>query len=339
MREKIRLSDAIEDYTAHLRARGAAPRTVKCHRAPLNRALELWGNIYVQSITPNHIDILFSQSEWGPSTRNLYLSVLRGGFFRWCVRQGYLPRYYDPTDGWTNAKVERGQLLWIGVEEFNDLLEACDNARDRAVCALGLFTFCRGSEISHLRVADLDFDHHTISIYRTKTKEWDLLPMSIELEREMRRWLEAYEQEVGEPVQSDWFLVPARGPLPMSFDHELRKLQPTGEPAKLRPTKRLGKPYDCVKRPLARIGHNEKGNGAHTLRRSGARALFDRLRNDGYDGALRRTAAMLGHKQVSMTERYLGLQLEKQQRNELLAGQVMFPAMVGTGTIRRLEVV
>lgn len=338
MNKNLRLSDAIDGYLEHLRAKNRGIRTIKTHRQPLNRALELWGNIYVASIKPSHIDMLFADAPWGASTRNLYLGNLKGGFFPWLRRHGHIPRHFDPTDGWENVKVERKPALWIGVEEFTDLLEACDNARDRAVVALGLFTFCRGSEISHLRVQDLDFDNHLVHIYRIKTKEWDEMPMSLELQAEMLRWLHAYESEVGEPVQAHWYLVPARSALPMAYDFSVHKLQPTGEPARLKPTVPLGKPYDCVKRALARIGHTQKGTGAHTLRRSGARALFERLRADGYDNALRRTAAMLGHKNVSMTERYLGLELERRQRNELLAGQTMFPAMKASGVVRRLEV-
>lgn len=327
MSDKLRLSDAIDSYIDHITARGAARNTIKNHRQPLNKALELWGNIYVQSITPKHIDDLFSSTDWSGSTRNLYLSTLRGGFFAWCRRNRHVHRDFDPTDGWRNVRVEVRPKLWLGPEEFNDLLTACDNARDRAVVALGLFTFCRGSEISLLKVGSVDFDNHRLRVFRPKTQEWDDLPISLELERELRRWIAAYEQEVGQPLQQDWFLVPARSALPMLFDHTVGKLQPTGEPARLKPTVQLGKPYDCVKRPLHRIGYMDKGSGAHTLRRSGARALFDRLRSEGYDGALRRTSAMLGHKSVLMTERYLGLQLERLQRDELIAGVEMFPAM------------
>jgi integrase len=335
MVEKIRFSDAIDAYLTHMEARGAAANTVKNHRNPLNRALELWGNIYVVSITPKHIDDLFADAGWTGSTRNLYLSTLRGGFFAWCRRARHIPRDSDPTEGWRNVRVEVKPKLWIDVTEFNDLLEACDNARDRAVCAIGLFTFIRGSEISLLKVSSVDFDNSMLRVFRPKTQEWDDLPISTELERELRRWVAAYEREAG-PLQQEWLLVPARSTLPMTYDRALGKLQPTGEPARLKPLVPLGKPYECVKRPLARIGYSDKGSGAHTLRRSGARALFQRLREEGYDGALRRTSAMLGHKSVLMTERYLGLQLEKTQRNELLAGLPMFPGLAA-GTLEHLR--
>jgi len=337
MTEKIRLSDAIDKYCDHLRAKDRGWRTIKNHRQPLNRALEQWGNIYVASITPAHIDRLFEAAPWSASTRNLYLSTIRGGFIAWCRRNGHLPRDYDPTEGWRNARVPNTPKLWIGVEEFNDLLEACDNARDRVVCALGLFTFARGSEIAYLKVSDLDFADNTINLYRVKTKEWDLVPMSAELAVELNRWLNAYQQDMGQPLRGDWFLVPARSEVPMAFDRSVNKLQPTGEPQRLRPLAPLRKPYECVKRPLAAIGHADKGTGAHTLRRSGARAWFEVLRDAGYDSSLRKVSALLGHKSVTMTERYLGLDLEKRQRNELLGGKIMFPAMSASGVVRRLE--
>ena len=335
--EKIRLSDAIDKYCDHLKAKDRGFRTIKNHRQPLNRALEQWGNIYVQSITPKHIDQLFEGSGWGPSTRNLYLSTLRGGFISWCRRNQYLPRDYDPTEGWRNAKVPNTPKLWIEVEEFSDLLESCTNPRDRAVCALGLFTFARGSEISYLKVGDLDFDRNEVNLYRVKTKEWDVLPMSQELGHEATRWLHAYQQDTGTALQSDWFLIPARSKVPMAFDRTVNKLQPTGQPQRLRPLYPLRKPYEVVQRPLAAIGHSDKGAGAHTLRRSGARAWFEVLRDGGYDSALRKVQAMLGHRSVTMTERYLGLDLEKRQRNELLGGKVMFEGLYRMGKLARLE--
>lgn len=77
----------------------------------------------------------------------------------------------------------------------------------------------------------------------------------------------------------------------------------------------------------------------HVLRRSGARALFDRLRHEGYDGALRRVQAMLGHSSGTITETYLGLDVERVQRNEMLAGKPMFPDLPRAGTLHELKAV
>ena len=61
------------------------------------------------------------------------------------------------------------------------------------------------------------------------------------------------------------------------------------------------------------------------MRRSGARALFDQLVQDGYDGAIRTVQAMLHHTSVTTTEVYLGIHLDKKRRDEAIRGKVMFP--------------
>lgn len=82
--------------------------------------------------------------------------------------------------------------------------------------------------------------------------------------------------------------------------------------------------YRPAQRALEALGYPVLREGEHTLRRSGARAYADQLRSQGYDGALLRVASMLGHKDTKQTEHYIGWHLERQQRNEALAGKSMF---------------
>lgn len=92
-------------------------------------------------------------------------------------------------------------------------------------------------------------------------------------------------------------------------------------------TRPLTRPSRTVKRVLVRAGYYTLQEGGHTLRRSGARAYFDELVSAGYDGALRRVQSMLGHASSSMTEQYLGLDLDRQKRNFDLAGKPMFTSV------------
>lgn len=332
-----KLSEAIDEWLAHCKARGLERNTIRNHETPLRRALAQWGNIYVGNIRPEHVDRLFGSNDWAARTRNQYLQVYKM-FFAYCRKYNYLPKDYDPTDGWRPVKVPRKEMPRISIEDFPRLLEAAEDPRDRAVCALGLFTFVRSSEVSTLRIRDLDFDKNTVDIYRHKTKEADTLPMVSELKTEMVRYLNYYREQQGE-LNPDWYLVPAKAPLPMVFNPRIARLEPSGEPAPLRPTYRMTHPYRAAQRPLKAIGLTEKGIGGHVLRRSGARCLFDRLRHEGYDGALRRVQAMLGHTNAAITETYLGLGVERLQRNELLAGKPMFPDMQMPGTVTSLKAV
>lgn len=337
MRHK-HLSDAIDDYLAHLKAKGLEPRTIKTHAQPLRACLVQWGNIYMGSIRHDHIDRIFSHSDWQSSTRNLYLGSLRQ-FFTYARRQAWISKDYDPTEGWRPARVPKREHPRVAVEEFAALLAAATDPRDRAVVALGLFTFCRASEIQTLRIRDLDFKAQRVNIYRHKTKEADRLPMALELQNEMTLYLNFYSHQQG-GLNPDWFLVPAKGPLPMGHNPATRRLYPTGEPAKLRPERPMSHPYRATQRPLRALGYTGVGLGGHCLRRGGARALFDRLRSEGYDGALMRVSAMLGHSSTKITEHYLSLGIEREQRNELLAGKPMFPDMAATaGSIYHLNAV
>jgi integrase len=330
-------SEAMDEWLAHLKARGLEPGTIKAHRVPLRQALTFIGNIYVSNIKPEHIDKLFTHHGWAPRTRNLYLGQYRQ-FFAYCRRHNWMPKDYDPTETWRMLKVPNIEMPRIGIEDFPRLLEAATDPRDRAVCALGLYTFCRAGEIQSLRIRDIDFDRNVVSIYRHKTKEADELPLVSELAEEMVLWLNQYRAQQ-DRLEPDWFLVPSKGPLPMGWNYTLGRLAPTGEPARLRPMKHMSHPYRSSQRPLRAIGMEDKGVGGHVLRRSGARALFDRLRHEGYDGALKRVQSMLGHSNSIITERYLSLGVERLQRNEMLAGKPMFPDARKPGTLSELKVV
>lgn len=318
--QKKTILDVRDPYLAHLKARGLATSTVKMHNVLLNRWLDLVGNTSIHMIRPQHVERFFAGGGWSGKTQNLYLSVFRQ-FVAWNHRHGYLPKDVDPTEGWRNVRTEVKEQFWLPVDEFGALLDAADNARDRAVIALGLYTFLRGSEVASLRIQDVDFERNTINVYRWKTKQADTMPMCLELREELERWLREYKRLMVFALLPEWHLVPTR----LSIIDPVTGRYSTTIEAELKPEVRLFKPYECVKRALLELNYDPKGTGAHTLRRSGARALFDRLRSEGYDGALRRVSAMLGHKDTKTTEIYLGLSLERQQRNELLAGKPMFP--------------
>lgn len=331
MPNPIKLSDAIDGYLAHLQARGLATGSIKNNRQVVHRLLVELGNIQVQSIQPRHVDRFFAAGKWGPSTQNLYLGYVRQ-FFAWCRAHGFMHRDTDPTVGWRNIRVPKTERTRVPLHDFPLLLDAANHPRDRAVVALGLFTFMRGSEVQALRVGDLDLAGCTLHMYRDKTEEEDTLPVSEELRVEMVRWLNWYRQDQGY-LDPHWFLVPAKEKDEWGSDGAGGFTKISGV-ASVKPTQRMTHPYRAVQRTLTLYGIEEKGTGGHTLRRSGARALFDTLREQGYDGALMRVSSMLGHHDTRVTEKYIGLGLERMQRNEQFAGKRMFPTLTETGKLR-----
>lgn len=312
----IQLSEAIREYDRHLSARRLAKNTCETRLRPVRAGLNLWGDLQLRSIHARHIDVLFSHYQWGPSTTNLYLGGLRL-FFEWARAHKHVSPDTDPTLGWRNLRVPRQDKLRIPPQRFGELLDAADHPINRAVIALGLFTFMRGSEIATLRVADvegLNGDTPLLKIWRHKTKEEDVLPVCRELQVELQRYLGWYAGAVGIP-QSNWLLIPRR-----QYDGLQQRDRYLVD-------KKYTHPYRLAQKALAKLGYPTKGEGGHSLRRAGARALADELRGQGYDGALMRVASMLGHRDVRTTQHYIGWGLEREQRNEAFSGKTMFPSL------------
>lgn len=209
----------------------------------------------------------------------------------------------------------------IPLAQFPALLDAARSPRDRMFIALGLYTMGRKTELTGIQIKHVDLDSEEIELYIAKTNAYDRMPMSKELRRELTRWLPIYEAECG-PLQADWYLTPAAqgGKRPVG-----------GYP--LRPWKEMVSAEDVVKAALTDIGVSGYRTGCHVLRRSAARAMFDELVSLGYDGALRIVSAYLHHASVTMSERYLGLDLDRANRDNFTKGELMFPSLEAENVI------
>ena len=69
---------------------------------------------------------------------------------------------------------------------FGELLDAAEerDPRDRALCALLLYTLGRDSEVTDLRIRDLDLTGGWLKVRIHKTGAEDTLPVSAELDAE-----------------------------------------------------------------------------------------------------------------------------------------------------------
>ena len=318
---KIVLSDAIDQFIQHSKAQGLAANTLKNRRVCLHHALTCWGNIQVRAIEPRHVDLMFSLKDWNASTRNNYLAQLRI-FFKWCRNHKILGRDDDPTATWSKQREQRSEQLRVPQEQFGELLNATGTPLDRIIVSLGLFLFVRGSEITSMKVSDDRGEE--MRVIRHKTKKIDYLPICSELRVELDRWKKEYARLIGQPPHPDHYLVPRRMPPGVAGEFENIQSFHANVLAGVYPDRPFLTPYHAVKRTLKAIGFEVKGTGVHTLRRSGARAMFDNLREEGTDGALLRVQSMLSHSDPKVTTRYIGLELEREQLKGMFAGKPMF---------------
>lgn len=316
------LAPLYEAYRRDVEAR--RPNTLRADAGALNKLVEAVGDIQPRNITRRHTEDYVRLV--GSQSAALYNSRMTSArqFERWLHRERLIDRTTVLFDypARSQARPDRHR---VPVERFGELLDAAGrrHPRDRALVSVGLYLFLRASEIRHLRLSDVDLEAGELHVYIQKTDDYDIMPISAELDIELRRYLAFYEAQQG-PLNPDWYLTPARAS--HAFRNENGWFIKEDRPTNLHPECFLTKnAAGVVQLALRDIGFQTKGEGVHTLRRSGARAYFDSLVSQGYDGALKRVSAMLHHASVTMTERYLGIREDRHSRNVALKGKPMFP--------------
>jgi integrase len=177
----------------------------------------------------------------------------------------------------------------------------------------------RAGDLCALRVGDVDLETGFLHVSIKKTQTEDRMPITAELDREIRRWLAHYARvmlAVGEPLSADWRVVPP------AHWQALNVHYPTGPGRVVYKTHdRYVHPEQIVHRALDRLGYSTLGEGFHTLRRSAARHVFNIAVAESDANAIRVAQALLGHRNQSTTEIYLGITHERVARDRLLRGR------------------
>lgn len=341
-RTAIRLEDACQQYLRRIEAEGKAAKTIKSTRYALETMCDQLGNPWLHLITDEQID----RYCYGPkglkagkrgkpiqaSSFNRYLADLKT-FFAFAQLMNWVD--VSPVRA-IKAQREQKQTrkLFLSASELMAVLDACQSPVERIACALGMNTGLRSNDIRHLTIGDVSLTGGFIQTELRKTRSVDDKEITADLQVELIRWLDEYARITGVAnrgeLPSHWYLMPVYKRLPPLAVKN-------GQPFKLYPESMYSVPWRLVQRPLERIGHDVKGEGFHTLRRSSARLFFEKLReSEGRDHALMIVRDYLGHASVTMTERYLGLTAERAIRTKELKGQPFISAMAHTEQ-RRVE--
>lgn len=319
------LEDALEDY---LRSRHhLSPNTLANDGSVLRRFIrDLGAGRQVGNVTPHQVERWFAITCVAANPKASSYNKVRqrvGGFVNYCSRHGWVKTdLLQDVGRRTVPQVERQRLT---PDQMLQLLDAVADPRERGLLACAMHTGMRASEITTIKMADVDLDRGEIYFYRSKTSSDDRLPITAGLDRELRRWIAHYVTELGAPIASAMLLFPARQP------PRLRGGNVPGEArimrlGDLQPFKPIAHPQRVVQKAMRAIGFDLTfQEGVHTLRRSSARAFFEHLTEHagepGYDSALRTTASFLGHKNTTTTELYLGLAGDRRKRDAILRGK------------------
>lgn len=324
------LSDAIDDYRRYRVSQQMGKGTLANDRFILKAFLANAGNIYAHNITDRHVTEFISHRAETRRASSLALdhSIL-STFFEWLRRSKRTGWDFDPMLGRRPPKPVTRERLRIPVSKFPHLLDVAEarSPRNRALVAVGLFALLRDSEMRSLRLRDVDLDSGYLLAQVHKTKQQDRLPISQALDAELRRWLTHYAERCG-TLEPDWFLLP-RLVRPVTKDEAGHWV---GDPElRMHPSKPLTVLAPVVGPILADAGFavrdddgRSAGEGAHTLRRSGARALHDALAAAGHPAPVRIVQSMLHHKTQAMTEHYIGVEPERRTRDELVRSSLRY---------------
>lgn len=326
------LSDALDEYLT-VRKRQVKARTLGNETQALKVFLAEIGNIQLKNLTANHIVNFFysgRDENLQPSSFNVMLQHVRL-FLAFCQRRKYLKR--DLMEDIRARKEIKRERMRLSPSQLLGLLEVAACERDRGFLAVAMNTGLRAGDICELRIGDVNLDAGKIRCQVSKSDVEDLKPISADLDKELRRWLLHYEatekDTYRQKLQPDWYLFPSHAVWNTPDDWPGGKRE--GE--RLFPERKMAVPHRAVKRALKELGLDGPGEGVHTIRRSVARAYFESLRAQGYDGALQATKEFLNHANAQITEQYLGLTHERQIRDETIAGKPFLSAMTEADNI------
>lgn len=312
-------SEAIVLYTAHRTSAGFANSTNSNAYRNLTRILETIGDIPVETIAGEPLDRFFSiemSRGLSPGTLNSVQYIL-ASFSRWLKRRGYITELQDLIGDRRAFPDPPKQRNYVAASDFPRLLTVAEQGptgqRDRALMAAALYLMVRASELTHIKVKDINLTHDEVEIFVKKTNERDTMPISLELHMELEEWLTYYRSVMGE-LDPEWVLFPRyRTVAYHQFEMDT--------------TASIGRPQLVVARCLKGIGWKDDWIGVHVLRRSSARARFEENIDAGYDAAMREIQSWLHHKSIATTEHYLGMTHDRERRNDRTKGKLMYPSV------------
>ena len=163
------------------------------------------------------------------------------GFLGFCQRRGWLTQ--DLLAEVRPRRVVQRERLRLSAQELRRLYETAENPRDRAMLAIACNTGLRASDLVALRIGDVDLDQGLLRVVARKTGRLDYLPITADLDSELRRWLTWYAER--RALQDGFLLTPA-------LAYRVRRGEQYGDPEPDRP---LAHPARVVHKGLAQPRH------------------------------------------------------------------------------------
>lgn len=322
--DRVKLPTAVRRYLAEApNMVGAAATTRRSHRAALEALLRVTDSqLRACELRAEHFDLALKDLTEGAggdeAARRTRLGwVPRSGrsknglrssisalkqFYAFCVIREYHSGHRSPVahlkgSSWAPKKSIHEMVMEPTGENFERILGVAGerSARERVVCALGLYGGLRESELLALKVGGIDFARGLLRVWRKKQQAWHTVPIQPQLETELRTYFEWLQGAKGD-LQPGWFVV---GAIPPGRATTSTRFQ-AAVAEDIDPAKPAANVSRLIAQILKKSGMPDvKGLGAHTLRRMAAIYVKE------LTGDWRSAKTLLGHKKGETTEVYL----------------------------------
>lgn len=345
-RRAVRIDDAVDAYLKDMKAMERSPGTIKSYRSVLEGLTAFTGNVWMAGLQPTQVrDYFRSLSDpdrkpkpVGADAHNRYIGYVTA-FAKWCYLEGYLTEgtYQKPAvmSRTTDRKTEEKDKLWLTAEQAVSLIEQTDDVMHRAFVTVALDTASRGGEMARMTIGDLDLAAGTLRKTITKSRMYsrrvDVFALSPDSDRILRTWLAEYARLMNLTLpqlvaREDWLLFPRRRnrPIRSKAGYATRFIYYPEMP--------ISTPFRIVRDGLLRLGYTEEElknvGGVHCTRRSAVRLAREAT------GDIRVAQQMAGHSSQKTTEIYLGYDVDREARNQMLkAGAWRRPAPVPSNVV------
>ena len=274
---ELSLHDAVNNFLLHCKARGLSDATIRNYRTSSKYFIEFIGNINLYDVTDNDIKNWLVHLQEKGTKQNTRRTYLKS--------LKIFLNHYNINLNVGSIGEQKVQKDIFTDEEIKRLLtkpkrKTFTSVRDYTIVCFLLATGVRAKTLVNIKIKDIDMHTNTIFLSVTKTNKQYHIPMSNALKQVIRDWLKVY------PFASD----------------ESAYLFTThwGDQMSCNTLKAMIQHYNR--------DHNVTGRGTHKYRRTFAT-------NYARTGSVLVLQQLLGHNNVSTTQRYVTTSIDDLQKD------------------------
>lgn len=193
------LSQKFFDYSKYIK--GFSQPTIKRYRQVINYYANFANITDIEQVSKDNTRNLFyygrTSQKWTSNTFICYHKSL-AVFFRWCVKEGYMPN--NPMDEIETPKLERRLPSKLTKQEAMRILEIVDNYpyqnnnkflryRNYAIFSTFIMAGIRKKELLNLKMIDVDIENMSIFIRQGKGSKDRVIPISSRLAEILNNYL------------------------------------------------------------------------------------------------------------------------------------------------------